>query len=410
MKLQPLLDNLKDVEVAKGRYEVQLEIPKTSTLTDSDIEKIMALSTWKSDPNRESRGYEGTRSVLLEREKPIKRGPINLKGLQISGIGYKKFEFSRGLMTTLDDDFFYPPCKENFMSYTKGTYMSTSHAEGRKITTVRPVYRALGTYTQPELRTKLRKTMEASTLQLEKMVTPNVEAYGRYLDSELQNDDGNFGFIVVPIPDTDKQRAVAEAFKTFSEKTKKETDSRKKAMVFYFETAPYVTALAQSLRELHDKPRLVHLQPHLSNFYLVGNTPYVLDWATMRRLGNNREENIINRTIDLKKPTDNYNTIFSGIFPNAPEEVKTYMEDTIKEIAMEIYSGNIKKEIKLSSLVQKYYNVLGGEATEFDLMAQWMKDLGLEGFPQKTFERKIGRNEPCPCGSGIKFKRCCGKH
>ena len=24
-------------------------------------------------------------------------------------------------------------------------------------------------------------------------------------------------------------------------------------------------------------------------------------------------------------------------------------------------------------------------------------------------ERKIGRNEPCPCGSGKKYKRCCGK-
>lgn len=22
---------------------------------------------------------------------------------------------------------------------------------------------------------------------------------------------------------------------------------------------------------------------------------------------------------------------------------------------------------------------------------------------------KIGRNEKCPCGSGIKFKKCCGK-
>lgn len=22
---------------------------------------------------------------------------------------------------------------------------------------------------------------------------------------------------------------------------------------------------------------------------------------------------------------------------------------------------------------------------------------------------KIGRNEKCPCGSGLKFKRCCGK-
>ena len=23
--------------------------------------------------------------------------------------------------------------------------------------------------------------------------------------------------------------------------------------------------------------------------------------------------------------------------------------------------------------------------------------------------KKIGRNEPCPCGSGKKYKRCCGK-
>ena len=24
-------------------------------------------------------------------------------------------------------------------------------------------------------------------------------------------------------------------------------------------------------------------------------------------------------------------------------------------------------------------------------------------------KRKIGRNEPCPCGSGKKYKRCCGR-
>ena len=24
-------------------------------------------------------------------------------------------------------------------------------------------------------------------------------------------------------------------------------------------------------------------------------------------------------------------------------------------------------------------------------------------------EKKIGRNEPCPCGSGLKYKKCCGK-
>ncbi|WP_369126216.1 SEC-C metal-binding domain-containing protein [Bacillus massiliigorillae] len=23
--------------------------------------------------------------------------------------------------------------------------------------------------------------------------------------------------------------------------------------------------------------------------------------------------------------------------------------------------------------------------------------------------KKVGRNEPCPCGSGKKYKKCCGK-
>ena len=32
------------------------------------------------------------------------------------------------------------------------------------------------------------------------------------------------------------------------------------------------------------------------------------------------------------------------------------------------------------------------------------------GFFGDTFERetpKVGRNDPCPCGSGRKFKKCC---
>ncbi len=33
-------------------------------------------------------------------------------------------------------------------------------------------------------------------------------------------------------------------------------------------------------------------------------------------------------------------------------------------------------------------------------------------FPSRTRRReetKVGRNDPCPCGSGKKYKKCCGK-
>ncbi|MFI5330952.1 MAG: SEC-C metal-binding domain-containing protein, partial [Desulfobaccales bacterium] len=29
--------------------------------------------------------------------------------------------------------------------------------------------------------------------------------------------------------------------------------------------------------------------------------------------------------------------------------------------------------------------------------------------PQQRQQKKTGRNDPCPCGSGKKYKKCCGK-
>lgn len=40
-----------------------------------------------------------------------------------------------------------------------------------------------------------------------------------------------------------------------------------------------------------------------------------------------------------------------------------------------------------------------------------VNDLELLLNPPKTViaEKKVGRNEPCPCGSGKKYKKCCGE-
>lgn len=38
-------------------------------------------------------------------------------------------------------------------------------------------------------------------------------------------------------------------------------------------------------------------------------------------------------------------------------------------------------------------------------------DLEILLNPPKTVvaEKKVGRNDPCPCGSGKKYKKCCGQ-
>jgi preprotein translocase subunit SecA len=33
----------------------------------------------------------------------------------------------------------------------------------------------------------------------------------------------------------------------------------------------------------------------------------------------------------------------------------------------------------------------------------------LPAAPVRTAQLKVGRNAPCPCGSGRKYKRCCGR-
>ena len=50
---------------------------------------------------------------------------------------------------------------------------------------------------------------------------------------------------------------------------------------------------------------------------------------------------------------------------------------------------------------------LPSEALRFDLLKQ-LADIK-PSAPQPEKQKKVGRNDPCPCGSGKKYKRCCGK-
>lgn len=66
-----------------------------------------------------------------------------------------------------------------------------------------------------------------------------------------------------------------------------------------------------------------------------------------------------------------------------------------------------------------YYNMVGAKADWLYELPQWesilteekRKELYKSQKSSTTVvneSRKIGRNEPCPCGSGKKYKKCCG--
>ncbi len=67
-----------------------------------------------------------------------------------------------------------------------------------------------------------------------------------------------------------------------------------------------------------------------------------------------------------------------------------------------------------------YYNMVGCKADWLYELPQWDSILDEETRKQLYKKqklsgtvvkgKKIGRNEPCPCGSGKKYKNCCGKN
>ena len=79
-------------------------------------------------------------------------------------------------------------------------------------------------------------------------------------------------------------------------------------------------------------------------------------------------------------------------------------------------SSQVEIEIEPEKL---FYNMLAGGADYLYGLPQWetilgedkMKEIAKEYKKSKTFikGKKIGRNEPCPCGSGKKYKHCCGR-
>lgn len=66
-----------------------------------------------------------------------------------------------------------------------------------------------------------------------------------------------------------------------------------------------------------------------------------------------------------------------------------------------------------------YYNMVEAKAQWLYELPMWndlltaerRKELYREQKASGTIrkEKKIGRNDPCPCGSGLKYKKCCGR-
>jgi uncharacterized protein YchJ len=83
--------------------------------------------------------------------------------------------------------------------------------------------------------------------------------------------------------------------------------------------------------------------------------------------------------------------------------------ETLDRLMASGYSETTAKEMIASIVVEEVYYVMKEEQT-YDVEKYCEKLSKLHSNPQFVRQvEKVGRNEPCPCGSGKKYKKCCGK-
>ena len=85
------------------------------------------------------------------------------------------------------------------------------------------------------------------------------------------------------------------------------------------------------------------------------------------------------------------------------EEVKNNPEKTAEKILDKLlsYTQDTSREEVARSLQLDYQR-----ACENEKEPTYVYD-GMDTY--RRIQPKVGRNDPCPCGSGKKYKKCCGR-
>lgn len=87
-------------------------------------------------------------------------------------------------------------------------------------------------------------------------------------------------------------------------------------------------------------------------------------------------------------------------YPNIFRTQKKFFQDLLKHP-----EGYCKNKAKLLEDL-KYLSRHTGESSESDLLGLTLDDFFIPPMPRVN-TAKMGRNDPCPCGSGKKYKKCC---
>ena len=132
--------------------------------------------------------------------------------------------------------------------------------------------------------------------------------------------------------------------------------------------------------------------------------------------------------------------IYAQLLENPDEEVKGTVKELAEKYNVEVFTmtgflDGINESLKQENPIEEmeedtvvslafdkeklYKNMVAAKADCLYGLPQWenifseeeRKELYKEQKASGTIrkEKKVGRNDPCPCGSGKKYKKCCGR-
>ena len=113
-------------------------------------------------------------------------------------------------------------------------------------------------------------------------------------------------------------------------------------------------------------------------------------------------------------------TAIADEFGMSPVVFAGFMDGINTSLVEEVELDKLKESSTVSLKVdfdKLYYNMLEAKAKWLYTLSGWDGILSEERrreirdqwrLDKQAVSNKVGRNEPCPCGSGKKYKKCCG--
>ena len=124
------------------------------------------------------------------------------------------------------------------------------------------------------------------------------------------------------------------------------------------------------------------------------------------------DEKMTGTIAELSEKYDVRPVIFMGFLDGVNESIVT---------PNDLEGMDEESQVEVEIIPEKlFFNMLKAEADYLYGLEQWndvldeekMAQIAKEYKQSRTVRRatpKIGRNDPCPCGSGKKYKHCCGR-